>query len=141
MLQPATRAEPVPLSPQDDRVLAKLKTAYDNGDPNAANLAWEYCCAFFPPWLSALFVKQGGPHKQRWLRDYEVERATNGRVRANSLRKDRLTKQMYPYHRLGRLFLYSLEEIDAVIEANRFGGKTPPQPKLNPRAAPVGRRR
>lgn len=61
--------------------------------------------------------------KSRWLRDYEVEAASGGRFTKNQLRNDRLGAQHYPFHRLGRLVYYDLAEIDATIEAARFGGK------------------
>lgn len=65
------------------------------------------------------------PHPQhpRWLLDREVEEATCGRITASRLRKDRLTRQLFPFHRVGRNVYYDLAEIDAIIEAARFGGK------------------
>lgn len=59
----------------------------------------------------------------RWLRDYEVEQRSGGRITASWLRKDRVGKQIFPYHRVGRLCLYDMPEVDAVIEKSRFGGK------------------
>jgi hypothetical protein len=60
--------------------------------------------------------------KSRWKLDYEVEEATDGRLTAARLRKDRRQKQLIPFHRLGRTVYYDLAEIDAAIEACRFGG-------------------
>ena len=61
--------------------------------------------------------------KKRWLRDHEVEKQTDGVVKAQTLRKDRLGAQHYPFHRVGRSVFYDLAEINAVIEKSRFGGK------------------
>jgi hypothetical protein len=61
--------------------------------------------------------------EKRWLLDYEVEKATNKRISASWLRKDRLGDQFFPFHRVGRLCFYDLAEINAVIERSRHGGK------------------
>ncbi len=58
----------------------------------------------------------------RWQFDYEIEQRTGGRITASRLRKDRLTKQLFPFHRVGRNVYYDIAEIDAVIEGARFGG-------------------
>jgi|RhiMethySRZTD1v2_1073278.scaffolds.fasta_scaffold260199_2 hypothetical protein len=58
----------------------------------------------------------------RWKLDYEIEQATDGRITASRLRKDRIKNQIFPFHRVGRNCFYDLAEIDAAIEASRFGG-------------------
>lgn len=63
--------------------------------------------------------------QKRWQLDYEVENDTGGRITASRLRKDRIGKQIFPFHRVGRNCYYDLAEIDAVIEASRFGGHLP----------------
>ena len=60
--------------------------------------------------------------QKRWKLDYEVEEATDGRITASRLRKDRIKHQLFPFHRVGRNCFYDLAEIDALIEASRFGG-------------------
>lgn len=64
---------------------------------------------------------------KQWLRDYEVEEKTNGRISAAWLRKDRVSKQVFPFHRVGRMCLYDLAEINQVIESSRVGGKRAPK--------------
>lgn len=64
-------------------------------------------------------AKQG----RRWLLDREVEEATGGRISKSRLRKDRIGEQLFPFHRVGRSVYYSLAEIEAVIERNKFGGE------------------
>jgi len=59
----------------------------------------------------------------RWLRDYEVEIASGGRFKKSTLRKDRITAQFFPFHRVGKTVLYDLAELDATVERARFGGK------------------
>lgn len=61
--------------------------------------------------------------QKRWFRDYQVEEATDGVVKAQTLRKDRLGAQRYPFYRVGRNVFYDLQEINSVIEKSRFGGK------------------
>jgi len=61
--------------------------------------------------------------RKRWLLDREVETETEGRLTASRLQKDRIGPQIFPFHRVGRSVFYDLAEIDAVIEAARFGGK------------------
>jgi hypothetical protein len=61
--------------------------------------------------------------KDPWLRDYEVEAATKGRISASWLRKDRASKQIFPFHRVGRMCFYRLTDIEAVFLKNRQGGK------------------
>jgi len=43
-------------------------------------------------------------------------------VLTGRLRKDRIKNQIFPFHRVGRNCFYDLAEIDAAIEASRFGG-------------------
>ena len=62
---------------------------------------------------------------KRWRLDYEVEEETGGAVKAQRLRKDRREQQVFPFHKVGRSVLYDLDEINAVIEASRYGGKKP----------------
>jgi hypothetical protein len=57
------------------------------------------------------------------LRDHEFEHATDGRISKSWLRKDRVGKQIFPFYRVGRLCFYDLDEIEAVFQKNRFGGK------------------
>jgi hypothetical protein len=63
------------------------------------------------------------PAPSRWKLDYEIEAATDKRISASWLRKDRVGPQIFPFHRVGRLCFYDLDEIDAVIEGSRHGGK------------------
>ena len=63
--------------------------------------------------------KQG---EKRWHLDREIEDLTEKRITASRLRKDRLGKQIFPFHRIGRSVYYDLAEIDALIEGSRFGG-------------------
>lgn len=65
-------------------------------------------------------AKQG---EKRWLLDREIEEQTEGRITASRLRKDRLNKQYFPFHRIGRSVYYDLAEINTIIEGARFGGK------------------
>lgn len=60
---------------------------------------------------------------KRWLLDYEVEAATEKRISASWLRKDRVGPQIFPFHRVGRQCFYDLAEINGVIERSRVGGK------------------
>lgn len=60
--------------------------------------------------------------EKRWLLDREIEQHTEGRITASRLRKDRLNRQHFPFHRIGRSVYYDLSEINAVIENSRFGG-------------------
>jgi hypothetical protein len=46
-----------------------------------------------------------------------------GRISKSWLRKDRVGKQIFPFYRVGRLCFYDLDEIEAVFQKNRFGGK------------------
>lgn len=62
--------------------------------------------------------------QSRWLRDYEVEAASNGRFKKSTLRKDRLGDQIFPFHRVKRNVYYDLDELDATVAKSRFGGKT-----------------
>ncbi|MDP1672348.1 MAG: hypothetical protein Q8L65_04415 [Burkholderiales bacterium] len=59
----------------------------------------------------------------RWILDYEVEQATGGRITASRLRHDRVKQQIFPFHRVGRSVFYDMAEINALIEASRYGGK------------------
>ena len=36
--------------------------------------------------------------RKRWLLDYEIEQATSGRLTKSRLRKDRIGKQLIPFH-------------------------------------------
>jgi hypothetical protein len=58
-----------------------------------------------------------------WLLDYQVEERTGGRISASRLRKDRVGKQLFPFHRVGASCFYSLDEINDVIARARVGGK------------------
>ncbi len=70
---------------------------------------------------------------KRWLTDAEVEEATGGAITRRRLQKDRITAQVFPFRRIGKLCFYSLVEVEAVIERARFGGKQQGQ-KLTPAA-------
>jgi hypothetical protein len=61
--------------------------------------------------------------QKRWVRDYEVEAATGGVLTKSRLQKDRLGKQLFPFHRVGRDCFYDLDEVNEVIVASRCGGK------------------
>ena len=61
--------------------------------------------------------------QKRWLRDYEVEDETDGALSASFLRKDRLGRQLIPFHRIGKSVFYDLDEVNAAIEKSRFGGR------------------
>lgn len=63
---------------------------------------------------------------KRWQLDYEIEKHTAGRITASRLRKDRLSKKLFPFHRIGRSVYYDLAEINAVIEGSRYGGNVTP---------------
>jgi hypothetical protein len=64
---------------------------------------------------------------KRWLLDREIESATGRRITASRLRKDRLGKQIFPFHRVGRSVYYDIREIEAVIEGARVGGRAQSQ--------------
>jgi hypothetical protein len=57
------------------------------------------------------------------LRDYEIAKALDNKISVSFLRKDRATRQLFPYHRVGRSCLYQLDEVLAALEAMRVGGK------------------
>jgi len=63
------------------------------------------------------------PRSKPFLLDHEVETATQKFITASRLQKDRIGQQIFPFHRVGRNCYYKLEEIYAVIERNKFGGK------------------
>jgi hypothetical protein len=67
--------------------------------------------------------------QKRWLLDREIEVALGGSITASRLRKDRLGKQLFPFHRVGRSVYYDLAEVESVIEAAASGGLTASDPK------------
>jgi hypothetical protein len=58
-----------------------------------------------------------------FLLDHKVETATSKLITASRLQKDRIGKQIFPFHRVGRNCYYSLDEIYGVIERSKCGGK------------------
>lgn len=66
-------------------------------------------------------TKQHSP--KRWLKDVELVAALGGVLSTAFLRKDRITDQRIPFHRVGKLAFYDVAEVHAAIEKARFGGK------------------
>ena len=62
--------------------------------------------------------------EKQWLLDREIEEITEGRISKSRLRKDRLAAQIFPFHRIGKSCFYDIDEINELIEASRFGGKS-----------------
>jgi hypothetical protein len=69
--------------------------------------------------------------RKRWLLDREIEVALGGSITASRLRKDRLGKKLFPFHRVGRSVYYDLAEVESVIEAAASGGLTASDPKAS----------
>lgn len=61
--------------------------------------------------------------------DVGIEKQTHGVIKAQRLRKDRYGAQIFPFYRVGRSILYDIDEIYAVIEAARVGGRPAKQAK------------
>lgn len=61
-------------------------------------------------------------NQPRYQRDYQIVEALGGTPSVQFLRKDRMSEQRIPYHRVGKLCLYNLDEVIAAIEGLRVGG-------------------
>jgi hypothetical protein len=59
--------------------------------------------------------------QKRWSREREISQKTG--IPVSTLQKDRVTEQRFPFHKVGRAVYYDLNEVNAAIEAARFGGK------------------
>jgi hypothetical protein len=58
---------------------------------------------------------------KKYQRDHEIAPAIG--LSVSFLRKDRRSRQLIPYHRVGDACLYRLDEVLAAIESMRVGGK------------------
>lgn len=69
---------------------------------------------------------------KRWLSDVELVDSLGGALSVAFLRKDRIGAQRIPFHRIGKLARYDLDEVNAAIERSKFGGKAVAEKRAQP---------